>query len=302
MLSGKIPKLLIALFAAFAVLALACGDSDGDTAPAAGEATSAVGSGQAAPAVGSVQAAPAVGSVQGTPTQTSKPASKEQTGTTKTSQASLAIRAMFSSSGGVPTPPPVDQVVKQWSETPPLVINPGKKYIATITLENGGHIEFMMSPRAHFSQKVGNLDNTVNNFVFLAQNRYFDGITFHRVVPGFVVQTGDPTGNPPGTGGPGYSFDDEFNFRWSHDAPGQVAMANRGIIDGKGTNGSQFYITLREAPELDGLDADGNLKDCADPNVSCHTVFGRVTTGMDVVQSIQQGDRIETIRVRLREN
>ena len=257
MLSSKIPKLLIALFAAFAVLALACGDSDGETAPARG----------AAPAAGS-------GLVRPTPTP----------------------RA----SGEVPTPPPVDQVVKQWSEPPSLVIDPTKKYIATITMENGGQIEFLLSPRHNPSQKLATITETVNNFVFLAQNRFFDGITFHRVVPGFVVQTGDPTGT--GAGGPGYNFDDEFNFRWRHDAPGQVAMANRGIIDGKGTNGSQFYITLREAPGLDGLDADGSLKDCADPNVSCHTVFGRVSSGMDVVQSIQQGDRIETIRVRVRQN
>ena len=257
MVSSNIPRLLIALVAAIAVLALACGDSDDETAPARG----------AAPAAGS-------GLVRPTPTP----------------------RA----SGEVPTPPPVDQAVKQWSEPPPLVINPGKTYIATISLENGGQIEFTMSARFNFSQRLGTITNTVNNFVFLAQNRFFDGLTFHRVVPGFVVQTGDPTGT--GAGGPGYNFDDEFNFRWRHDAPGQVAMANRGIIDGKGTNGSQFYIALREAPELDGLDADTNLKDCADPNVSCHTVFGRVTSGMDVVQSIQQGDRIETIRVRLREN
>ena len=259
MLRSQIPKLLVTLIAGLVVLALACGDSDGESAPARG----------AAPAAGS-------GLVRPTPTP----------------------RA----SGGVPTPPPVDQAVKQWSEPPPLVIHPSKTYIATIRLENGGQIEFLMAPRFNERQRLGTITNTVNNFVFLAQNRFFDGITFHRVVPGFVVQTGDPTGDPPGTGGPGYKFDDEFNWRWRHDAPGQVAMANRGIIDGKGTNGSQFYITLREAPELDGLDADANLKDCADPNVSCHTVFGRVTTGMDVVQSIQQGDRIEAIRVRLREN
>ena len=258
MLSSNIPKLLVTLIAGLVVLALACGDSDDETAPAAGGA------------------APTVASGQATPTPTPR------------------------ASGGVPTPPPADQAVKQWSEPPDRVINPGKKYVATITMENGGQIEFMMSARFHFSQRMGNLDNTVNNFVFLAQNRFFDGITFHRVVPGFVVQSGDPTGT--GGGGPGYSFDDEFNFRWSHDAPGIVAMANSGIVDGKGTNGSQFYITLREALELDGLDADGNPKDCADPNVSCHSVFGRVTSGMDVVQTIQQGDRIETVRVRLREN
>lgn len=116
---------------------------------------------------------------------------------------------------------------------------------------------------------------TVANFVNLAQRGYYDGVTFHRVVPNFVVQAGCPLGT--GTGGPGYEFEDEFHPQRKHDAPGILSMANRG----PGTNGSQFFITHTPTPHLD----------------SRHSVFGKVVadTDMKVVNDIAQGDTINRI-------
>lgn len=109
---------------------------------------------------------------------------------------------------------------------------------------------------------------TVNNFVFLALHRYYDGIVFHRVLDGFMAQTGDPTGT--GTGGPGYRFEDEIVADLRHDARGILSMANAG----PGTNGSQFFITFVETPWLDGN----------------HTVFGRVLEGDDVLDALTRID------------
>ena len=125
---------------------------------------------------------------------------------------------------------------------------------------------------------------TVENFVNLARAGFYDGTTFHRVIPGFMAQAGDPTGT--GRGGPGYQFGDEFSPRRRHDAAGVLSMANAGA----GTNGSQFFITFGPTPHLNDR----------------HTVFGRVTDGMDVVQSIRErdpgrdrepGDTIDSIEI-----
>ena len=117
---------------------------------------------------------------------------------------------------------------------------------------------------------------TVANFVNLAQNGFYNGISFHRVIPDFMVQGGDPTGS--GAGGPGYRFEDEFNPTLRHDGPGVLSMANAG----PGTNGSQFFITHVPTPWLDGK----------------HTIFGRVVQGQSVVDSIKQGDKIESITIK----
>lgn len=116
---------------------------------------------------------------------------------------------------------------------------------------------------------------TVANFLNLASRGYYRGITFHRVIPNFMIQGGDPTGT--GMGGPGYSFEDEFSPDLRHDGPGVLSMANAG----PGTNGSQFFITHVPTDWLNGK----------------HTVFGKVTEGQSVVDSIEQGDTISSITI-----
>jgi len=140
-----------------------------------------------------------------------------------------------------------------------MVIDENKRYIATIGTSAGDIVIELFADKA---------PRTVNNFVFLARDGYYDGVTFHRVIKGFMAQGGDPTGT--GTGGPGYRFDDEFHPALKHDGPGVLSMANAG----PGTNGSQFFITYAATPHLDGR----------------HTVFGRVIEGMEVVEAIPERD------------
>jgi cyclophilin family peptidyl-prolyl cis-trans isomerase len=150
-----------------------------------------------------------------------------------------------------------------------------KSYTARFKTERGDIVVELYADRAPL---------TVENFVNLARAGFYDGTTFHRVIPGFMARGGDPTGT--GTGGPGYQFGDEFHPTLRHDGPGVLSMANAGA----GTNGSQFFITHSATPHLDNK----------------HSVFGRVTTGMDVLRAIrerdpqrdrQPGDRIETIEI-----
>ncbi len=116
---------------------------------------------------------------------------------------------------------------------------------------------------------------TVANFLNLAKRGYYDGLKFHRVIPDFMIQGGDPTGT--GSGGPGYRFEDECSPELKHDKPGIFSMANAG----PGTNGSQFFITHVPTPWLDGK----------------HTVFGSVTKGQDIVNAVAQGDKIKSIEI-----
>lgn len=116
---------------------------------------------------------------------------------------------------------------------------------------------------------------TVANYLNLAKHGYYDGLTFHRVIPNFMIQGGDPTGT--GMGGPGYKFEDEVKTGLKHDKGGIFSMANAG----PGTNGSQFFITHLPTPHLDGK----------------HTVFGEVTKGQNVVNAIAQGDKIVKIEI-----
>ena len=185
--------------------------------------------------------------------------------------------------------------IKSYDSAPQMTIDTNKElYYAKIELEKGGTITLEL-----YSSKV---PVTVNNFIFLAKDGYYDGVTFHRVIPGFMAQTGDPTGT--GTGSPGYRFDNEFHPDLSHDSKGIVSMANAGIQNGQGTNGSQFFITFVPTEFLDGYNPDGSEKDCRFD--SCHSVFGKVIDGLDVLDSISErdpgtamtpGDVIKTIKI-----
>ncbi len=148
---------------------------------------------------------------------------------------------------------------KTYASPPAIDIDPQKSYTATIQTADG---EIFLQL---FAEKT---PNTVNNFVFLAREGFYDGVVFHRVIENFMVQGGDPTGT--GRGGPGYSFEDEFHPELSHDGPGVLSMANAG----PNTNGSQFFITHVATPWLDGK----------------HSVFGRVTGGLDVLMAIPVRD------------
>jgi cyclophilin family peptidyl-prolyl cis-trans isomerase len=166
-----------------------------------------------------------------------------------------------------------------YSAPPAMEINLNKTYVATIETEKGDIVIEL------FANKV---PNTVNNFVFLARQGFYDGTTFHRVLADFMAQAGDPTGT--GSGGPGYRFRDEFHPTLKHDGPGVLSMAN----SGPNTNGSQFFITYKATSGLDNR----------------HAVFGRVTEGMDVLKSLtlrdpsqapsSTGDLIKTIHIEER--
>jgi cyclophilin family peptidyl-prolyl cis-trans isomerase len=140
-----------------------------------------------------------------------------------------------------------------------MIIEPEKEYLAHIHTDVG---EIVVRLHAE------NAPKTVNNFVFLAREGFYDGVIFHRVIAGFMAQSGDPTGT--GTGGPGYQFEDEFHPDLRHDGPGVLSMANAG----PNTNGSQFFLTHDATPWLDGK----------------HTVFGKISDGMDVLLSIPERD------------
>ena len=149
---------------------------------------------------------------------------------------------------------------KTYKEYPPIVIDVNKSYTAVIQTDKGD-ITLELYPRK--------APKTVNSFVFLARDGFFDGLTFHRVLPGFVAQGGDPLGT--GRGGPGYNFEDEIAPDLVMDE-GVLAMANAGL--GTKTNGSQFFITLAPQYQLNGK----------------HTIFGKVTAGMDLVKQLKARD------------
>jgi len=150
-------------------------------------------------------------------------------------------------------------MAKQYSKQPDPVIDPKKKYTAIFKTEKGDFEITLFADKA---------PKTVNNFVFLARDKFYDGVTFHRVIRNFMAQGGDPTGS--GMGGPGYKFADEFHPALRHDGPGVLSMANAG----PNTNGSQFFITHGPTPHLDNK----------------HAVFGKVTKGMEVVMKIEERD------------
>jgi cyclophilin family peptidyl-prolyl cis-trans isomerase len=169
-------------------------------------------------------------------------------------------------------------MAKQWSTPPVMQIDPKKKYKAHMETNKGTMVIELFSDQTPM---------TVNNFVFLSREGYYDGVIFHRVIDNFMVQGGDPTGT--GRGGPGYKFGDEFNSNLKHDKQGILSMANAG----PGTNGSQFFITHGPTPHLNGK----------------HTVFGQVVEGLDVLMSIPARDpgnvnapAVKIIRVTIEES
>ena len=162
-----------------------------------------------------------------------------------------------SKSTNTSTPAPSAVQAKTWSSPPPMQIDQNKPYHAVIHT-NLGDISIKFFPE--------DTPKTVNNFIFLARNHFYDGLKFHRVIKNFMIQTGDPKGD--GTGGPGYKFADELSSKHTY-APGVVAMANAG----PNTNGSQFFI--------------GSGSDVASLNQNpAYTIFGQVDGGMDVVEKI----------------
>ncbi|MBP8251220.1 MAG: peptidylprolyl isomerase [Herpetosiphon sp.] len=147
-----------------------------------------------------------------------------------------------------------------------MSIDPNKQYAATIETSKG---TIVIDLAANYAPK------TVNNFVFLANNGFYDGLKFHRVISNFMIQGGDPTGT--GAGGPGYKFEDEVRNNPLKHETGVLSMANAG----PNTNGSQFFITHSPQPHLNGK----------------HTVFGKVREGQDVVNAIRQGDVMTKVTI-----
>ena len=147
----------------------------------------------------------------------------------------------------------------QWKTPPAMEIDPKKKYTARMETDKGTIVIELFADKA---------PKTVNNFVFLSRQGYYEGVIFHRVIANFMVQGGDPTGS--GSGGPGYKFEDEFHPSLRHNKRGILSMANAG----PGTNGSQFFITHGPTPHLDNK----------------HSVFGQVIEGEDVLMSIPPRD------------
>jgi cyclophilin family peptidyl-prolyl cis-trans isomerase len=147
-----------------------------------------------------------------------------------------------------------------------MTIDPTRQYTATIDTTRGPIVVKLYAAQT---------PRTVNNFVSLAGDGYYDGVAFHRVIKDFMIQGGDPTGT--GRGGPGYNFKDEFDPKLKHSGPGVLSMAN----SGPNTNGSQFFVTHVATPWLDGK----------------HTVFGQVIEGQDVVEAIQQGDMMNSVKI-----
>ena len=147
-----------------------------------------------------------------------------------------------------------------------MSIDPGKKYSATFNTSRGEVVCELFAKDA---------PKTVNNFVFLARDKFYDGTVFHRVIQDFMIQGGDPQGT--GTGGPGYRFEDETKGNPNKHQVGTLSMANAG----PNTNGSQFFITHVVTNWLDGK----------------HTVFGKVTKGQDVVNQVKQGDKLNSVMI-----
>jgi peptidyl-prolyl cis-trans isomerase B (cyclophilin B) len=157
-------------------------------------------------------------------------------------------------------------MAKQYSSAPAMTIDPNKTFVATFDTSKGKIVVDLYPKDA---------PKTVNNFVFLARDKFYDGTKFHRVIDNFMIQGGDPEGT--GRGGPGYRFEDEFKNNPRKHQVGSLSMANAG----PNTNGSQFFITHIVTDWLDGK----------------HTVFGQVREGQDVVNAVRGGDTLKSVTI-----
>ena len=160
-------------------------------------------------------------------------------------------------------------MAKQYSAPPEMSVDQKKRYSATFDTSKGTIVCELFTKDA---------PKTVNNFIFLARDRFYDKTKFHRVIPQFMIQGGDPEGT--GRGGPGYRFEDEVKGNPNKHKVGSLSMANAG----PNTNGSQFFITHVVTDWLDGK----------------HTVFGQVKSGQNVVNAIQQGDTLKSVTIQER--
>jgi peptidyl-prolyl cis-trans isomerase B (cyclophilin B) len=162
--------------------------------------------------------------------------------------------------------PTLEMMSKQYAAPPPMSIDAAKKYSAVLETSRGSITVDLFAKDA---------PKTVNNFVFLAREGFYDGTVFHRVLADFMIQGGDPTGS--GRGGPGYQFEDETKGNPNKHKVGSLSMANAG----PNSNGSQFFITHVVTGWLDGK----------------HTVFGQVRSGQDVVDAVKQGDTLKSVKI-----
>ncbi len=177
---------------------------------------------------------------------------------------SILVALFMTSCSAAPSEPAPVRKPMSYSAPPLMAIDLSKHYTVTIETEKGDILLELFA---------SDVPTTVNNFVFLAREGFYDGTTFHRVIPGFMAQGGDPTGT--GLGGPGYTFADEVTDH-SH-VTGALSMAN----SGPNSNGSQFFITYAPQHHLDGK----------------HSVFGQLVNGMDVLESIKSGDIITRVTI-----
>ncbi len=246
MLQRRRPHLRL-LLAAFVLFVAACG-SDG---AASNQASENAGEQTDATAIGGDESDGEASDSDGEPTDGQEPPAEE------TTEETVAEAAPTGATECPPADGSAERIVAFGPNPPPLCIDVNATYQAVITTNRG---EFTVDLNATLSPQ------TVNNFVVLARYHYYDGVSFHRIIPGFVVQGGDPVGQPVGTGGPGYVFADELDFDGYE--VGSIAMANAG----PNTNGSQFFVVTGEnGAQLPPL----------------YSLFGTVSEGMDVVMAIE---------------
>ena len=197
--------------------------------------------------------------------------------------------------------------VKQWDGRPKniaggMLIAYRDEYRATVEMEtvggdpaDGKSFKFDMWYSDAPTFRLDAVNFTVNNFVFLARQGFYDGLTFHKVIAGEMALTGDPPG--PLTGA-GYTFDNEVNNKMKHTGEGIISFYNEGLDENnRGTNSSQWFIAYKAFPEYNYYDEEFYKRDCASPDIKCYTPFGMIFEGLDIAKSITEGDIIKTVTI-----